>query len=282
MGDVKKQSGSQDEVETTIVTLIETTAPAAIAGKGRLWIKNDTPNTPWFTDDAGNAIFLGQSDYAGIYVEGNSTSMTIDIQHGWNQIEDFDSDMPENISNGGNGSDNITIGAGGDYRVTFHASAIAGGTNKTYAITAFKMASSGSAITSTNEANPISVAATAHGFSTGNKVRITGITTADELNNRIFTITKSTNDAFTLQEDNGGNVNGSGFGNGTGGTATRATELKGVHADRKFAAQDVGQASGGGFVTLAKDDVIEMYVKNITDAVDITFETVQFMVQRVG
>ena len=221
-------------------------------------------------------------DYAGIYVEGNASSMTIDIQYGWNQIEDFDTDMPENIGNGTHGANSITIGAAGVYNVTFHASAIGGGTNKVYAITVFKMASSGSPITSTNETTPISVVATAHGFSSTDKVRITGITTADELNDRIFNITRSTDDAFTLQEANDGDVNGTSFGNGTGGLATLATELKEVHADRKFATTDVGQASGGGLVTLAKDDVLEMYVKNITDSANITFETVQFMVQRIG
>lgn len=28
-------------------------APADVAGHGQFWVKNDTPNTPWFTDDAG-------------------------------------------------------------------------------------------------------------------------------------------------------------------------------------------------------------------------------------
>lgn len=221
-------------------------------------------------------------NYAGIYVEGNSSSMTIDIQHGWNQVADFDTDMPENISNGVHGSDSITVGVAGDYRLEFHASAKAGGTNKVYAITAFKMASSGSSITSTSTANPVSVLATAHGFVTSNKVRITGVATADELNDRIFTVTRTDDDNFTLKEDNGGTINGSAFGSGTGGTATLATELTEVHADRKFAAADVGQASGGGIVTLAKDDVLELYTKNISDATNITFETVQFFLQRMG
>ena len=126
-------------------------------------------------DSGGLSIFGDKGDYAGIYVEGNASAMTIDIQHGWNQIEDFDTDMPENISNGAHGADSITIGATGVYNITFHASAIGGGTNKVYAITVFKMASSGSAITSTNETTPLTVLASAHGFSSTNKVRITCI-----------------------------------------------------------------------------------------------------------
>ena len=231
-----------------------------------------------------NGVFIPEfeaTDYAGIFVEGNSGATTINVQHGWEQIQSFGTDMPENISNGAHGSDSITVGATGVYRVTFHVSALGGGANKVFAITAFKLASSGSTITSTDEATPVSVAATAHGFVNGNKVKITGVGTATILNNRIFTVTRTNDNAFTLQEDNGGNIVGTSIGIGSGGTATLATELKEVHADRKWSANDVGQASGGGFVSLAKDDILEMFVKNITDNTNITIETCQFMVQRI-
>lgn len=36
-------------------------APADIAGVGQLWVKNDTPNTLWFTNDAGTDVQLGVS-----------------------------------------------------------------------------------------------------------------------------------------------------------------------------------------------------------------------------
>jgi hypothetical protein len=34
-------------------------ADADVAGQGQLWIKNDTPNTLWFTDDAGTDVQIG-------------------------------------------------------------------------------------------------------------------------------------------------------------------------------------------------------------------------------
>ena len=227
--------------------------------------------------------FAELRDYAGIYIEGNSGGTGISIQHGYEILDKFGSDMAGNISTGVNGDNNIVVGATGIYKVTFHISAIAGGTNKTYAFSMFEITNAGTSITSSTAATPVSVLAVANGFVTTNKVKIVGVTTAEELNDRVFTITRTDNDNFTLHDDNGGNINGTGFGGaGTGGTVYLATEHLMVHADRKFAAADVGQASGGGYASLTAANAIEMYVKNITDAVDITFETVQFMLQRVG
>ena len=59
-------------------------------------------------------------------------------------------------------------------------------------------------------------------------------------------------------------------------------ELELVHAHRKFAAADVGPFSGLATATLTKGRTIELYYKNITDTSDITFETIVFMIQRVG
>ena len=257
-------------------------AAADISAQGQSWVKNDTPNTPYFTDDTGIDRQIVTADYAGIFIEGNSGATVINVQHGFEQIAVFATDMPEAISNGDNSSDSITIGATGVYRVEFHLSALGGGTNKVYEITAFKLASSGSAITSTTEGTPVSVLATAHGFTTSNRVKLTGIATATILNNRIFKVTRTDNNNFTLQEDNGGAIVGTSFGTGSGGTATLATMLDEVHADRKWAANDVGQASGGGLVSFTKDDILNLFIKNITDTTNITVETCQFFLQRVS
>ena len=42
-----------------------TAAYADVAGKGQLWVKNETPNELWFTDDAGTDIRLASRTYVG-------------------------------------------------------------------------------------------------------------------------------------------------------------------------------------------------------------------------
>ncbi len=270
------------QVVSSVFITEQASALADVVGDGQFWVESSAPNEPWFTDDAGNDIFIGQGDYAGIYRAENSGATTINLRHSWELIDVFDTDMPENISNGANGSDDITIGATGVYKVEFSMAAAGGGANKVYAISVFVLETSASAITSSNEANPVSVLATGHGFTTGNKVKITGVTTATILNDRIFEVTRTDDNNFTLQEDNSGNVDGTGIGLGTGGTATIVTELKEVHADRKFAAADVGAISAGALVSLTASKTMELFVKNTTDSTDITFEDIQFMMQRVG
>lgn len=70
-------------------------APADIAAFGQYWVKNDVPNTPWFTDDAGNDYPLGTAAYRmyanqtdtvdGLYVNGtwysdNATAYTLTLE----------------------------------------------------------------------------------------------------------------------------------------------------------------------------------------------------------
>lgn len=70
-------------------------------------------------------------------------------------------------------------------------------------------------ITSSDNLNPVSIVATAHGFSTGDQVIINGHATMTEINLRVFTITKVDDNTFTLDGENG-----IGYTDGTGGTAT--------------------------------------------------------------
>lgn len=222
------------------------------------------------------------ANYAGISRDGNSGATTLAIRYGFEQVEIFNSDMPEAISNGVNGNNNIVVGATGKYAVQFDMNATPAGTNKTYKVYAFEVAAAGKTLTSTSQANPIVVAATAHGFSDGDKVKLAGISTATSLNNRIFTVAGKTDDAFNLTEDNGGNVNGSGLGVGSGGTAYLTTQLTVIHNERKFATQDVGALTGGGIVSLTKDNLLEMFINNITDATDITIESCSFYLHRLA
>lgn len=221
-------------------------------------------------------------DFAGIFFDENASALTINLQHSFEQVVDFDSDMPESVSNGRNATNDIVIGATGTYQVVFHISGTPAGTNKTYEWFAFEIAASGSTITGATQANPCVITAVAHGFSNGDRVKITGVAGMTELNGRIFTVANKADDTFELNEDNGGNINSGGFGAYTsGGTATLATILLAVHMHRKFATQDVGSMSGGGIVSLTLNKTLELWIKNITDATNITFDDCSFYMLRI-
>ena len=268
------------EVTADFYLVEKAAAGPDIAARGQHWVKTVTPNEPWFTDDEGNDIFIGQGDFAGIAVDNNSGALTPEQQHGWELITVFDADCPENISNGDHTNNNITVGATGVYRLDFDSSAAGGGANKTYKAVVFELTETTGPIASTTNATPVVVTDVGHPFSTNDKIKITGVATATDLNDRIFLVTKLTADTYSLQEDNGGDIIGTAI--GSGGTARLVNELELIHAHRKFAAADVGPFIGWGTANLTKDRTVELYYKNITDTTDILFETIVFGIQRLG
>lgn len=81
------------------------------------------------------------------------------------------------------------------------------------------------AVTSSTDATPIVVTATAHGFSTGDLVLIFGHTT-NVAANGIFKITRLTADTFSLQNYNtGANIAGSAAGAGSSGLCVVAPKI---------------------------------------------------------
>lgn len=78
-----------------------------------------------------------QKDYAGIYIEDNSTATTISAQNTWYQVVIFGSDMPEENADGDHTNDHIQVKADGIYRVTWNAS-FSGGGGDEYELALFK------------------------------------------------------------------------------------------------------------------------------------------------
>ena len=289
VGDVGNDfSSSNSLVETTFsgsIFVIEAAAASDdVAGNGQFWVKSNTPNDPFFTDDTGVDREFTTGDFAGLLIVGNAVATTINIVQVFEHITVFDTDQPEIISNAAHATDNITVGESATYRVYFFAGATPAGTNKTYEIFAFELNTSGATIiTDVTQATPGVVTAVAHGFSDGNRVKITGVVGMTELNGKIFTVTNKGDDTFELEDDNGTDIATGGFtAYDSGGTATLSTRLDQVHARRKFAAADLGSVSGGGIIALTKDKTLELFVKGITDATNITFESLSFIICRVG
>lgn len=233
------------------------------------------------TGDQNRAVVL--SNYAGIYFDDNGGATTILLVDAFEPIDVFDTDMPETISNGAHGTDNITIGETAVYEVHMNFYAISGGVNKVYEFYAFEIAASGDAITGATEATPCVITAVGHSFNDNDKVKISGVSGMTELNGQIYTVTNKGTDTFELEDDNGADINSGGYTSYTsGGTAYLATELTQVHVERKFATStDVGSFSGSGLVSLTSGNTIEAYVKGTTDNTDITIVGGQLWIKRV-
>jgi hypothetical protein len=78
------------------------------------------------------------------------------------------------------------------------------------------------AITGATAANPVVITAVGHGYSTGDHVEIASVGGMTQINARRYSITKLTDDTFSLQDLGGTNVNGTAYTTYTsGGTAAR-------------------------------------------------------------
>ena len=222
-------------------------------------------------------------DFAGIYIasSGATTITTVNI---FEQVTTFDADMPEDISNGAHGTDNITVGATGTYEVKFIADGETAGTNIVYEFYVFELATSSSAVEWVTAANPCVISCVGHGFSNGNRVKIAGVGGATGVNDRIYTVASVSGDSsYALDADEGTDVDGTGFGVwSSAGTATLATIQPSVHSERKFAVNgDVGSFSGGGLVSLTISKTLELWVKGTTDATNLTVDDCSFYIKRV-
>jgi len=264
-----------------VLALAETTTPGAVGSVGAIYTKSD--NELYFQDGAGVERAVGKSDYAGIYASDNAVATTILLVDAFEPITIFTADMPELISNGVHGTDSITIGNTGVYQIAMHTCAFSAGVNKVYAYFAFEIAASGATITDVTQANPGVVTANAHGFTNGQRVKITGVVGMTELNGQIYTVANKGDNTFELNDDNAANINTGGYvAYDSAGTAFLATRLDQVHIHRKYAvAIDVGAASTAGLASLTLGNTVEAYVKGLTDATNLTLCNCQFYIQRV-
>ena len=261
----------------------EITTPTAIANFGSYYTKAD--DTPYFQDGDGVEHTIMTSDYAGIYVDANATETTITLVQSFEKITVFDTDMPEMISNGAHGTDDITIGNTEDYDVGFNISGSSEGANKVYEFFVFEIAASGATINDITQATPgVVTTVAAHGFSNGDRVKITNVVGMVEVNNRIFTATNVGATTFELEDDNGTDIATGGFTlYDSAGTVVLATRLEQVHAHRKFQiASDIGNLCGDGIVSLTKANTLELWVKGVTDTSDITIESSAFKIRRLS
>ncbi len=95
-------------------------------------------------------------------------------------------------------------------------------------------------ITGATQANPCVITSTAHGYSTGDYIYISSVAGMTQLNGRYFKVTNLTANTFSLQDQDGNNINSTGFAAYvSGGAASRVYQIA-----SPFLVADLTLASG--------------------------------------
>ena len=278
-------AGAFDLVSLTASRLMSSDASKVLSSVADLtsWIAGTT-NQVVVTDDTDGTVTLSAPpDYAGIFVDENGVATTILLIDAFEPITIFDSDMPEAVSNGAHGTDNITIGTTADYCISFSLYASAAGVNKDYEVFVFEIAAATQAITGATEADPCVLTATGHSFNDGDRVKIAGVAGMTELNGQIYTVANGGANDFELNDDNGADIDSTGYTTYSGpGTAQLATKIEQCHSHRRFSVNgDVGAMSSSGIASLTAGNALELHVKCIVAVVDLTIEGAQFSMIRL-
>lgn len=223
------------------------------------------------------------ADYAGLTVNDNVTLTTILLVDAYEPVTIFDTIMPQLFSSAAHATDNITIGASVPYRISIDLSGLSAGNNRTYEFDVFEIAASGSTLTAVTKANPAEVTATAHGFSDGDHVKFASVVGMTELEGQIYVVDSKTDNTFELNDEEGVNINSSGYGAAaTAGTIFLATCHTVAHTHRKFgAASDVGSMGAQGFATLTAGNTLELHGKNIDTTDSFTMESGSLSIERL-
>lgn len=217
-------------------------------------------------------------DFAGIHVNNNAVATDMALVNSFELFDKFDTDGPDRASQSDQANSQLIISASGIYLVSFGCSVSVAGANKVFEKNVFEIGETEKTITGTTKADPVVVTATAHGFSNGDEVKISGVTTMVEINNRIFKVADKTDNTFELTDDGGtspgDDIDGSAFaGAGTGGVVQLATRTA-SHAHRQYVNNNViGYDASPPFpVELTAGNFLELYLMNVTDATDPTVE----------
>ena len=81
-------------------------------------------------------------------------------------------------------------------------------------------------ISGATQADPVVITATAHGYSNGDEISISGVVGMTELNNKRYLVANKTTNTFEITDIDGTNINGTGFTAYTsGGVANRVYEI---------------------------------------------------------
>lgn len=271
MGDVKKHSGAQDEINSTVLVLAETTTPTAVTNYGKFYTK--TNDRFYFQDGAGaeHEIVEVDVEHGEMYMDSNGTATTITDTNKAVAIEGFSSSHLQDIS---------------------------------------FVTSKNGVITDTADNTVLRITDEAHGLVDGDIITINGLATpAQNGTTAISKINANTFDCddinWVTDDETGTWQMGSYLLIPTGGDGTflasmsssatpaganktylvqlciNTTAQVDVKVERKFSATDIGSLSMTGFITVSATDRVWISVTGLTDGTDVTFKHINLLIHRI-
>lgn len=255
-------------LEAGKLMLKETTTPTADANYGKVYTQSD--NLLYFQDGAGIEHTVSISDYAGIEQDDNANATTIRAANIPTLIDNFDSDMPELISNGDFANNEVTVGASRDYDAAVHGSFSCAAVNKECELMGWEISSVTQNIEDATDADPCVLTITGHNLSGGENVFVADIVGMVELNDQIYKVVRLDDDTFSLDAQDGTDVDATGYtGYTSGGTIAICSEIT-QGCQECVSANKLYNAGDATLAALTKDYLMKAFVMNEESDDDVT------------
>ena len=224
------------------------------------------------------------TDFAHIDFNDNAGAMTIDYQHVWHLVTDWDTNEFSVLSTPDQANNRVIFAATKAYGISFKTAADVAGAPATFTMDGFCVCATPITVVGITKANPgVVETATAHGLLAGDHVKITGCTTMTEPNNKIWfvgTVADPTHFELHTAEDANVNTGAWGVYDASSGEMTAAertcawTENKytnGVLSSKAAPPVPCSAVAGSAF---------ELYARNKTGNGNVTLENGCLTVRR--
>lgn len=276
-------------LDTGIWYFQETTTPSAIASHGSIYTKAD--NGLYFQSGDGIEHLLHGDAFSNIWFHSpSSVEVAIAVQGDLTKIDSFT--VVGHEDDGGNvvgsvANDNLTLSsdAGGEYELSYHGSITAtGGADKEMGFAVGITLATPKDITNVTDdtVTPIVITSVAHGLENGDMVEIVGVLVNTAANGS-FIVDSKADDTFAIVNLDGSATTGNGDydeGAPTGDVTIFYPGNLEVH--RMVRGADFGSISATAFHVLADNDVLSLYVTNLSGTTNLTVSSVSFGVNRIG
>ncbi len=290
-------TGIQEMLDDLILTngvlfFKETTTPTPIADHGALYTKAN--NELFFQDGAGTEHLLHGDAFSNIWFHnpvhaGSPVTVTISAQDAFTKIDSFsvvgNEDDLANVV-GSVSTNNLTLStiAGGEYEISFHASISSIGAPRRMMVAAgFTLATPLDITDVTDDTvSPIVITITAHPLEDGDMVEIAGVLVNTAANGS-FIVNNKTADTFQIVALDGSATTG----NGDYDEGTPTGDVTIEYPGNLVVLRDVRHDTLGAIATtavhvLSGDDVLALYVANLSSSDNLTVATVSFDTFRIG
>jgi hypothetical protein len=213
--------------------------------------------------------------YGGIQVDGNATATTILNTEVWTKFALFAVSLPSHETVADPTNDRLIAGSADDFDVEFFAEGFSAGVNKVFEIDLFRLSHEELVITAMTAADPIVVESVGHGKANGSRLKLSDITGMVEANDQVFVLANVAADTFELNDESGGDIDGSLYTPYvSGGIAQVATRTL-AHTDQKWIGGSAEESvAGGSIAAFEAEDLLELMILNGTDDTDFTMEGV--------